>query len=141
MKSPAICGSALLLGLALLLAGGSARAADDDIPTFRKRGDLEKAFVEKVGIAIVKAARTATKVELDKYEIIDTKKDRKDMKITMNWVGAVLKNRYTSEIVVKIDSTDKEKWEVLNIEYKDDSKSLTKYNSAKVQELIKKFNK
>jgi hypothetical protein len=144
MKTQVIRFSALLVGLAVL-AGGTAYAADDDdVPTFKKRGDMEKAFVEKVGIAIVKAARTATKVELDpekKYEITDPKKARKDLKIYMNWVGAVTKKKYTSEIVVKIDSSDKDKWEVLNIEYKDDSISVTKPNTRKIQELIKKFNR
>jgi hypothetical protein len=141
MKPHVIRFSALLVALAVL-AGGSAYAAeDDDVPTFKKRGDMEKAFVEKVGIAIVKAARTATKVEMDKYEFTDPKKDRKDLKITMNWVGAVTKKKYKSEIVVQIDSRDKEKWEVLNIDYKDDSISVTKHNTRKVQELIKKFNK
>lgn len=144
MKALVLRGSALVLVLTLL-AGGSARAADDDdVPSFKKRGDNEKAFIEQVGTAIVKAARTATKVEMNaekKYEFTDQKKDRKDLKIHMNYVGAITKKKYNAEIVVKIDTTDKEKWEVLNIEYKDDSLSITKYNAAKVQELIKKFNR
>jgi hypothetical protein len=69
-----------LAGLALLAGAPAARAADDDeVPSFKKRGDMEKKFVEKVGTAIVKAARTATKIELDKYEITDPKKDRKEL--------------------------------------------------------------
>jgi hypothetical protein len=144
MKALAIRSSALILGLALL-AGGAVRAADDDdVPSFKKRGDNEKAFVEKVGTAIVKAARTASKIEMDaekKYEFVDPKKDRKDLKIFMTYVGAVTKKKYNAQIVVKIDASDKEKWEVLNIEYKDDSISLTKPNTTRIQELVKKFNR
>jgi len=134
---------ALLAGLALIAGAPTARAADEDIPSFRKRGDMEKQFVESVGIAIVKAARSnPTKIELDKYEFEDPKKDRKDLKITMNWVGAATKKKYQSTIVVKIDSSDKDKWEVLNIAYTDDNNvSIFKPNQNKIQELVKKFNK
>lgn len=126
-----------------LLAGAATVRADDETPSFKKRGDMEKMFVESVGTAIVKAARAGpTKIEMEKYEFDDPKKDRKDLKITMNWVGGITKKKFTSTIVVKIDSSDKEKWEVLNIEYKDDNNvSLAKPNANKIQELIKKFNK
>jgi len=135
--------SALLLAcLGLLAAVPAARAADEDeVPSFKKRGDKEKEFVAQVGTAIVKAARTANKIELDEYKFTDPKKDRKDLTIKMNWVGAITKKKYTSNIVVKIDSSDDKKWEVLNIEYKDDSVSVAKPSTAKIQDLIKKFNK
>jgi len=99
MKATLLSVTAVLASLALLTA--AARAADDDVPSFKKRGDQEKKFIEEVGTAIVKAARSSpTKVELDKYEFEDPKKDRKDLKITMNWVGAVSKKKFTSTIVV-----------------------------------------
>ena len=42
--------------------------------------------------------------------------------------------------VVKIDSTDKDAWEVLNIDYADTNAAI-KHNEKKVQDLIKRFNK
>jgi hypothetical protein len=133
----------LLAALACLLwLTGSVRAADDEVPTFKKRGDQEKAFVTKVGASIIKAARfKPQKIELDKYEITDPKKDRKDLKIKMIYHGLVTKKKYTADITVKVDSGDKDKWEVLRIDYEDNNPSLTKPNRTKIDDLVKKFNR
>jgi hypothetical protein len=141
--------SCLCAALALLavLAGTPARAADEEVPSFKKRGDNEKTFVTKVGTAIVKAAHpTAKTIEVDKdkkYEITEPKKGRKELRIRMTYQGAVSKlvkkTPYVADIVVLVDSTDKEKWEVLNIKYKDDNK--VPHSEKKVQALISRFNK
>jgi hypothetical protein len=131
---------ALLVACAAL-AGLSARAADTvEVPNFNKRGDNEKAFVAKVGTAIVNAARKAKKIELEKYEFVDVKKGRTDLKIKMSYHGVISNKLYNSDIVVQIDSSDKEKWEVLNIKYKDDTKSALNPNEKNIQALIPKFN-
>jgi hypothetical protein len=57
----------------------------------------------------------------------------------MAYYGVATKKRYVADIVVKIDSTDKEAWEVLNIDYSDNNN--IRYNAKNVQELIKKLNK
>jgi len=134
----------LALAAAALLAGAPAVRADDDVPTFRKRGDKEREFVTAVGTAIVKAARTApTKIELDdyKFEDLKDKKDRKDLRIVMVWKGALTKKKVQSTIVVKIDTSNKDKWEVLNIDYKDDSPSIGNPRTGEIQKLIKQLNR
>jgi hypothetical protein len=150
MRATLTSGAALLAALTLL-AGGTARAADDDVPSFKKppAKEKEKGFVTEVGTAILKAARLdPTKIELDSYKIKDVKgkKHRKELEITMNWDGRVssrvTKKKFASTIVVHLDVSDDKEWEVLNIEYSDDNKiSPAKPNVAKIQELIKKFNR
>jgi len=133
---------ALLAGLALLATAPAARA--DDEPSFKKRGEKEKEWVSDVGTAIVKAARTGpTKIELDSYKIEDVKdkKNRKDLKITMNWKGGITRKAFQSNIVVHIDTTNDKEWEVLNVDYKDDSISIGSPRQQEIQELIKKFNR
>jgi len=133
---------ALLAGLALLATAPAARA--DDEPSFKKRGEKEKEWVSDVGTAIVKAARTGpTKIEMDSYKIEDVKdkKNRKDLKITMNWKGGITRKAFQSNIVVHIDTTNDKEWEVLNVDYKDDSISIGSPRQQEIQELIKKFNR
>src|SRR4051794_30301795 len=95
----------LVASLALLLAAGvSARAADDDVPSFKKgiEKGKERDFVEEVGTAILKAARSKpVQIELERYkfEEVKDKKGRKDLRITMNWEGALTKKKFTSTIV------------------------------------------
>ena len=81
------------------------------------------------------------KMELDKYEYTEPKKDRKDLKIKMIYHGLVTKKKYTADITVKIDSGDKDKWEVLRIDYEDNNPSFTKPNRGKIDDLVKKFNR
>jgi len=133
---------ALLLAAMALVAGGVSRAADDDVPSFKKRGAKEKDWVAEVGTAIVHAARfKPSKIEMTEYKFEEPKKgrkDRKDLKITMSWVG-LTKKTSTSTIVVKLDTTDDKEWEVLNISYKDTAAG--KPDQAKIQDLIEKFNR
>jgi hypothetical protein len=134
---------AALVGLAAL-TGNSARAADDDVPSIKKRptgAKEEKEWVTKVGTAIVKAARTTKDVELKKYEFKEPKKNFTDLKITMTYKGIATKKEYTANITVKIDSSNKDKWEVLNIDYKDDGTTgLLGPSTKSIQALIPKFN-
>jgi hypothetical protein len=129
-----------LVSLASLLAVSIARADNPDI-SFKRRGDNEKSFVKAVGTAIVKAAHgTAMKIDLVKYELTDPKPGRKDLAIKMEYHGAVTKKRYLADIVVKIDATNKDAWEVLNIEYADTNAGV-RHNENKIQDLIKTLNK
>jgi len=134
----------MVLAVLALLFGATARAAADDVLSFKSRGDNEKEFVTEVGTVIVRAARTApSKIKLQEYgfEEVKDRKDRKVLKITMTWEGAVSK-KITSTIVVKIDTSSEKEWQVLSIDYKDDNKvSPFKPNFAKIRDLIKKFNR
>jgi hypothetical protein len=145
MRATLTFGAVMLTGLALLAASPAARAADDDVPSFKKRGEKEKDWVSEVGTAIVKAARTGpASIEMDTYKIdeVKDKKDRKDLKITMNWKGGITKKKFVSTIVIHIDTTKDKEWEVLNIEYKDDNNiSIGKPRQNEIQALIKKFNR
>jgi len=137
--------AATLLAAMLVVTAGQAYAADDDMPSFKKRGEKEKEWVAEVGTAVVKAARSNPKdLELDTYKIepVKDKKDRKDLKITMNWKGAITKTKVKSDVTIHMDTSKEKEWEVLNIEYKDDNKvSFGKPNEAKIQALIKVFNR
>jgi len=127
-------------GLALL-CGGFVRADDESI-SFKKRGDAEKMFVMKVGTAIVKAARfKPQKVELEKFDFTNPKTGRKHLNIKMNYSGLVSRRKYVADIVVIIDSTNKDSWEVLNIRYTDSNPNITGPSEKKIQELIKVLNK
>jgi len=145
MRATLTFGVALTTALALLAAVPAARAAEDDVPSFKKRGDKdnEKQFVTDVGLAVLKAARSApSKPELGEYKFKDVKAGRRDLEITMNWQGGLTKKKFVSTIVVQIDVSNDKEWEVLNIDYKDDNKiSPAKPNATKIQDLIKKFNR
>jgi hypothetical protein len=126
--------------LALHMCTAASRAADEEL-SFKKRGTEEKAFVTRVGEAIVKAAHgTAKKITLDKYEYTQPKAGRTDLTMTLEYHGAVTDKRYKADVVVKIDSSDKNAWEVLNIDYVD-TNTAVKHNEKKIQELIRQFNK
>ena len=129
--------------LCVLVGGQAARADDDDVPSFKKDKDREtKEFVAKVGAAIVKAGRLKPQnMEVEKYEYTKPKAGRTELKLKMIYHGLVTKKKYTADIVVKLDSSDPNKWEVLNIAYKDNNPSPTKPNAKNIQELIPKFNK
>jgi hypothetical protein len=129
------------VGLALLAA--AARADDESAVRINKRGTDEKKFAAELGKAIVKAAHGTSKDQtLVKHETVKPKEGRTDLKVTMEYAGAlsgaVSSKKYTAHIDVKIDSSNKDNWEVLNIDYKDDNK--VPYSAKKVQELIKKLN-
>jgi len=148
MKATLSLGVALLTALALLAAVPAARAADDDVPSIKKHPDEKKEkefkqFATDVGTAVVKAARLKpADLELEDYKITEPKKDHKELKIVMNWKGGLTKKKFQSTIVVKIDASDKDKWEVTNIDYSDDNKvSLAKPDAAKIQALVKTLNR
>jgi hypothetical protein len=130
----------LLLALAAVCAVVTGAARADDEPSFKKRGDNEKAFVRDVGIAIIKAAHTtAKKPDLVSYKFDDPKAGRKDLTIKMEYYGVVTGKRYVADIVVKLDTSVKDAWECLNIEYADTNVGI-KHNEVKIQDLIKKLN-
>jgi hypothetical protein len=132
----------LAAALALLTAAPAAWA---DVPSFKNRGGKEKKWVEEVGTAIVRAARTAPiSIEMDSYKFEDVKgrKDRKDLKITMNWKGSLSRRKFVSTIVVKIDVRDDKKWVVLDVEYEDTNTiSAGKPRRNEILALVKKFNR
>jgi hypothetical protein len=129
-----------LLSCVALLAAVAARADEPDI-SFKKRGDNEKNFARAIGTAIVKAAHgTAKKIDLIKHEYTEPKPNRKELGLKMEYYGAATGKRYVADIVVKIDSSDKDSWEVLNIDYVD-TNTAVKHNEKKIQALIKKLNK
>jgi len=137
---------ALGVALACVVALGPApvRAdSEDGIPSFRKSTDKEqKDFVAKVGSVIVKAARVKPRQpELKSYEYTRPKKNRSELKIVMMWKGAITRVSYTSTIVVLLDTSERDAWEVLNIDYKDTTRNPTSPNIKNIQMLIKQFNK
>ena len=132
-------GLVVLCGAALL--SGSARA---DTPNFNKRGSTdkeEKAFVTEVAQTIVKAARSSAKdITLQEYKFKEPKEGRKELTISADYLGAATKTKYSADIVVHLDTSTRDRWEVLRIEYKDDNKSPVKYSSKAVEALVNKFN-
>jgi len=74
-----------------------------------------------------------------KYEFTSPKANRTELSIKMEYYGLISGKRYVADIVVKIDSTDKKAWEVLNVEYTDNNNIPS--NTKKIQDLIKEFNK
>ena len=127
-----------LTAVTLLLAATAARA-DEDV-SFKRRGDAEKRFVAAAGTAVVKAAHpTAKKIDLVEYKYTHPKPNRTDLAIKMEYHGKATNKRYVASVVVKIDSSNKDAWEVLNIDYADNNSVA--YNEKKIQELIKQMNK
>jgi len=130
-----------LPGLALLLVVGTTQAMDET-PSFKKRGDAEKTFVAKVGSAVVHAARSKPQtVGLLSYEYTKPKANRTELNIKMEYFGLITKKRYLAEITIQIDSTDKDNWEVVNIDYSDNNPNLVGANEKKIKALKKEFNK
>jgi hypothetical protein len=128
---------ALLCGSLLVPAA----AAADQVPNFKKKGDLEKRFVSEVCVAIIKAARTTAKQPmLDRYEYKEVKPTRTELHIRGKFSGAVTNSEYVAHIVVHIDTRDKNSWEVLRIDYEDNSKNIVGPNRKNLANLIKKFN-
>jgi len=133
-------GAPVLAGLLVLLVGTLPTWAADDAISFKKRGDEEKRFVTGVGEAIIKAAHpTARKKALVKYEFTNPKPNRTELNIKMEYYGLVTNKKYLADITIKIDSTNKDAWEVLTVDYVDNNN--VPGNLKKVQELIKTLNK
>jgi hypothetical protein len=128
----------LALACALALLAPAARA-DQDIPSFKEKKDLEKKFVSRVCVAILKAAHfTGRQPSLEKYEFKEIKPGRTELRMMGSYKGAVSTKEYMAKITVFIDTLDKKNWEVLRIKY-DDNNNIP-YSRKKVDELIKKFN-
>jgi hypothetical protein len=139
VNAPTIMPLSILACLALLSTSSAVRA-DDNI-SFKKRGDAEKAFVTKVGKAIVKAARSKPqKVELEKFDYSSPKTGRTHLTLKVNYTGLVSRKKWVADITVIIDSTNKDSWEVLNIKYNDNNPSPLGPSERKIQALIKKLN-
>ena len=128
-----------VLALAILLSP-VARAADEDVPNINKRGDDEKVFVEKMANSIVKNARTSVKsATLEKYDKKTPKEGRTEFHIKAGYKGGIVGTKYTADVVVLVDTSDKDKWEVLRIDYSDNNKGLG-YNRKNVENLVPKLN-
>jgi ethanolamine utilization protein EutQ (cupin superfamily) len=132
-------GLVVLCAAALLSA--SARA---DTPNFNKRGSTdkeEKEFVTDVAQTIVKEARSSAKdITLQEYKLKDGKEGRKVLTMSAGYKGALIKTKYSADIVVHLDASTKDSWKVLKIEYKDNNKSPISFSSKEVDALVKKFN-
>jgi len=133
-------GTTLLVVLYLMLAGGlTDRAADENI-SIKNRGDNMRRFATNVGVAIVRAAhKTAKKVDLLDYKTFEPKPNRVNLMLKMEYHGVVSNKRYLAEILLIIDATDPNAWEVVNIEYKDDNNKIPA-NLKNIQTLIKRIN-
>jgi hypothetical protein len=128
-----------ILVLAALLAP-LARAAGE-VPNINKRGDDEKKFVEKLANAIVSAARTSIKsATLTKYEKKEPRAGRTDFNITAGYKGAITRKDHTANIVVHCDTSNPKKWEVMRIEYKDDSPSPLGPSRKNLDALVDRLN-
>jgi len=130
-------------GLAVVCAAvllvPAARAADE-VPNFNKRGDSEKKFVEKVANTIVHAAHpTVKETEVRSYKFKETKTGRTKLDMEVIYKGRFVGTKYLANISVNLDTTDNNKWEVLNINYEDNNR--TPYSKAKVADLVMEFNK
>jgi len=131
--------TALLLALASLSCVSSLLA---EPPAFKTRLDGERSFMTKVGEAVVKAVRTSpAKLELADYKITDPKPNRKIIDINMNWAGSVTGTKFKSTVKITVDPTDKEKWEVLDVEYTDDNPSPKVGLETNLKNLKKEFNR
>ncbi|MBI1916393.1 MAG: hypothetical protein HYS12_16920 [Planctomycetes bacterium] len=128
-------GVALLCAAVLVVPA----ARGDDVPNFNKRGDSDKDFAKRVGIAIVKKARPTTKdFTLQDYKFKETKPGRTELRLEIGYKGATGFTKYTAKPVVVIDTSDKDKWEVVRIDYEDNNR-LT-YSRKNLENLVKEFN-
>lgn len=134
--------SILPLTLCCLLTS-SVFAFDDLGPlNFRNTKRETREFAERVGVAIVKAARMAPRrAQLVNYSYTSPKVDRKELHISMSYSGAITRFRFTADMTVILNTTDNDRWEVLNIRYKDSNKNPVPYSEKRVQELIKQLNR
>ncbi len=128
----------------LLAFGGltvpAVRAAEDTVPSFKSRGDMEKKFVASVAKAILKAAHpTGLEPTMEKYAYEEVKKGRTKLTIQGTYKGAATRKVYKAEIIVHLDTADKDSWEVLRIEFNDNNN--IPYSRKRVDDLIKQLNR
>ena len=81
---------------------------------------------------------TAKKLSLIKYEYTQPKANRTELVMKIEYHGAVTDKKYVANVVIKIDSSDKDAWEVLNIDFTDNNNLPASQN--RIQSLIKKLN-
>jgi hypothetical protein len=110
-------------------------------PHISKRGDEEKSVAEKLASTIVANARTSVKNgTLKSFERKLPKPGRVEYHIKAGYVGAVIGTKYTAEIVVHLDTSEKYNWEVLRIDYSDNNKSLVGFNRKNLEKLRATLN-
>ncbi len=130
----------LFAGLAILCAVAvTAPARGQDIPNINKR-DNEKAMVQQTAEAIVKTARKAKDITVEDYKFKDDGAGKKELHIKAGYKGIVLKTKYTADIVVQLNTANKDKWTVTNIKYTDNNKNKLTLSQQKIDALVAKFN-
>ena len=133
-----LCKGLAVLGVAVLLAP-TARAADS-VPNFNKRGDSEKRFVERVADTIVqKAHKSVVDIDVRSYKFKETKPGRTNLVMEIGYKGRLTGKSYTAKVTVKLDTSDRDKWEVDRIDYEDNNN--VPYSKTGMLDLVKEFNK
>jgi hypothetical protein len=133
----------LYKGLAVLcvavLAAAPARAADE-VPNFNKRGNNEKKFVERVGQTIIpKAHKSVKDTEVRSYKFKELRPGRTNLIMEVGYKGRITGKSYTANVTVRLDTSDKDAWEVLAIDYEDNNN--IPYSKTGITDLVKEFNK
>ncbi len=120
----------------------NALTAEEDFPQFKSANKREsKEFLAQVGSEIIKAARSKPqKIELKDFTYTSPRANRKELTLKMSYSGAITRVKYNADIVLLLDTQNKEKWEVMKITYSDSNKSPIPFSHKRVQELIEKFN-
>jgi len=132
--------SRILAAVVVAALVAPALRADDEVPSINKRGDDEKAFVEKLANAIVKKAHgTVKNITVEKFEKKMPKEGRTDYYMEVGYKGGVVGTKYTAKVTVPIDTSNKEKWEVLRIDYSDNNR--IPFSRKKVDEMVKDLNR
>ena len=130
-------------GFVVLASGASVKSwINDDMPSFKKRNSEEKTFMADLGKAVIKAVHpTAQKIVMIKYEIVKVKdkENRSEINLKMEYFGVVSNKKYIGDAVIKVDTSSKEGWEALNIDYVDNNN--LPLNRKNLQELIKSLNR
>ena len=130
-------------GFVVLASGASVKSwINDDMPSFKKRNSEEKTFMAELSTAVIKAVHpTAQKIVMIKYEIVKVKdkENRSEINLKMEYFGVVSNKKYIGDAVIKVDTSSKEGWEALNIDYVDNNN--LPLNRKNLQELIKSLNR
>ena len=130
-------------GFVVLASGASVKSwINDDMPSFKKRNSEEKTFMADLGKAVIKAVHpTAQKIVMIKYEIVKVKdkENRSEINLKMEYFGVVSNKKYIGDAVIKVDTSSKDGWEALNIDYFDNNN--LPLNRKNLQELIKSLNR
>jgi len=110
-------------------------------PSFKKRNSVDKAFLTKVGEAAVKAFRTKpANLELEDFKIALPRPTQQVIDLKMTWSDAAGK-RFTSDVRVIIDFAEKDKWKVLDVEYKDNNVARIAGGGKRIESLKAELNR